>query len=870
MAKNANAFYKELLHKLQKKRDRADEDVREGLENLPIREGGDVNFNNDLAIFCQMRDKGYDYDDIVNAIQKNSPVFDGLEPEQKPRSTRLYIDRIGDSVNQVRLRHSANAYTLAEQAYKLRCEAIMKKYRDMDPSVFGAYQDGSIGLSLVMKDGFSPEVVEAVLKANSPAAELQEARDLYVSTVMNGIREAQGRYRAIAEYNDKKGEDAVREAVTKEEKNAISASNLYCSSAQEYMRNTNTVILTGKDDENILYGIVEKVSKTNLALSEVQRKKLAARDMARLTLPALRRSILEGSPVAIEPGRDTAQYTQDLLAGFQSDYQRRFTKSRDLYPDVLQRFKSVGERIKEEKKAEDDFLSPENTDAMIAKKLLEEHMPTADILRVLQEQSAARRGKEASFRDEDYAKKTLERASNALQAEHDIRFLGKEIPLDKSFDELHAMNIDMTDVYRYYMAQRIQENPSFALRLSDGLADREAIERMLNNFKEANATDLEAAAKDALYAASPRYKLMATGDEYPDRVIESIRKDQQLLTNKRFDDEKIAKDFILERGFVAEGTQIQGKGSRVSKVFDMVKDGKAAVKMLMEQRNIDDIKLALKSLALAGGVAAVGTAVFNLDDYVNNILHSAQRVYERQQAIANWQPEEMHASQRSAADVYLERMHAIYDKKEFLQPSMDVRVMQDMLLSDEFDKEAIKKAINECSPIRVESCRDEHYVDYVEKEANANILVEEEKLKNWQIVPRTEPEASCEDEYDYQKKRMQDSIRLPFRSAMDIKICGTLIKEGFPMDKCVRAISYRSPISPEKEKTGDQPSYGKSIFGQWRKLQQQQEQQLAQQQLLNRVRVRDRKEETDAAGALMGAAVAGAVGFAAADNATEV
>lgn len=869
MAKSALAFYRELLHKL--KREQGREDTEE-LETAPEKTQKNLAFKMDLDAFCRMRDKGYAYDDIVDAIRKQSPVNEIFKKNAVDEKTKkvdsnmlgkalnVYIDNIGDAVNRDRLRISSNVYSIAEQAYKLRRDALLRKYSDMDESVYGAYQDGSIGIALIMKDGFSPEVVESVIKNNSPAPEMKNDRELYLATVMDGIKEVSSRYETIRNYTDADGENKVKDAANQNERNLLGARFMYCRVAQKYMQDTNTVILTGKDDENILYNLVDATAQVNLSLSEEQRQKISAKDMTRFTLPTLRRCIMEGSPVAIEPGRDTAKYTQDILAGFKADYQNRDLKKRDAYPAVLQRYKSLQDGLVREKEEIEDFLRPENMDAVIAKKLLEEHMPSADILRVLADQYQNRFGKTVpTNRLEDYAKDTLSRASNSLQAEHAIRYFNKKIPKDKTLEELRDMNISMTDVYQSVLAQRIKETPSFALRLSDEMTDRDAAERILQAYKDEDSTDLESSIKEAISAASPRYKLMETADEYPDRVVSHVREDYALLDNKKLDEQKIENDFIRDRGFASEGTQIQGR-SPISNVFDRVKDGKAAVKMLMDKRNIEDIKLVIKSLALAGTIATV-TAGFDLDHYVDEILHSAQEVYRRQQAIADWKAKDMDAAQRSAADVYLEKMHDIYNQKEFVQPSMDVRVMEDMLLRSEYEPDTIKEVIDNYSPIRAEACRDKHYVDYVEKEANASILVEEDKLKNWQVIPRTEPEATCEDEYDYQRKRMQDNIRLPFRSEMDVKICGTLIKEGFPMDSCARAISYRSPISQDKEEKNAAATYGKSILALWREQARQQEQQLAQQQLLTRVRVRDRGEDTSA-GDLLKKAMVGAAAAA--------
>lgn len=840
MVKSANIFYKELFRDLLKKQEKEQRpaEASDGLTADGKMQGADT-FDNDLTIFCQMRDKGYKYDDIIEAIKKNSPIMERFQGKDRP--FHVYIDRIVNSVNSEHLRRSSNAYPLAEKAYKLRCEALMKKYVDMDESIYGVYQDGAIAMSLMMKDGFSPEVIESVIKNNSPAQEMKEDEKTYLQTIMDGVKESSSRYRAIQNYVP---EDALSENpnLGKNERNMKASQNIYCLSAQQYMEKTHTVVLSGKDDENILYGIIDyatnEVEAQSIDVPEQSRKKIIDNDTVKYMLPILRRCLIEGSPVAVEPGRDTNAYAQSILSGFEADCLQRRKQSDESYPQDRERFENIRSRLDEERQEYDKLHSPAYMDALAAKKLLEEHMPPSNILRVLKERKDISEANGYPSSDK-YAEDIVKNASEALHAEREIRFFSKKIPEEKSLKELEDRDISVTDIYKGFMAQRIKENPSFSLRMSEPLADQEVVEHMMVEFRDLDLKEVE----KAIRQASPRYRLPDANQEYPSQIIRQVQKNFQLVSNKDKEKDSLQQEFLRNRGLAAEGTIIPKKEStsKIYDVFNTVKDSKAAVKMLMQEKNLDDIKIVLKSLAIAGGLSA--TAV-GLDHYVNNILETSQAVYHRQLAIANYKPLDLMASHRSASDVYLEKMHNIYDRKEFVQPSMDVRVMEEMLLSKKFSPEEIKQAIDIYSPVRAEACRDNHYMDYVEKEANANLLIEEEKLKKYQIVPRMEPESTCEDEYDYQKKRMQDTIRLPFEPRMDVKICSALVKEGFPMQDCVRSISMRSPMNAaKKEKKEEALDYGKEIMRRYRAAQQQQAAELAQMQLQQRVRVRSKAEE---------------------------
>ena len=842
MTKSPSIFYKELFRSITKKQAKAQP---EGTPKQEERNRDADTFDKDLTIFCQMRDKGYKYDDIIAAIQKNSPIMEKFQNEERP--FHVYIDRIVNSVNSEHLRRSNTALPLAEKAYKMRRDAIMKKYGDMDESIYGAYQDGSIAMSLLMKDGFSPEVVQSVIQKNSPAQEKKVNEALYLQTVMDGVKESSNRYHAIRLFNRKDNSREEVEQYSGKKKSFIAAKNLYCLCAQKYMQDTHTLVLTGKDDENILYDIANKIAPQvemqSLNVPEKNRKKIIDKDKMRILLPTFRLCLIHGSPVAVEPGRDTEEYANSILSSFELDSLTKRRQSQNNYPEVLSRFDTLRSIMEEEKREYDEMHSPEFMDALAAKRLLDEHMNSRDILHAIQERNPDEEVQKRHYQNsEEYSKDMLQKASDALSAERDIRLFSKEIPQNEDIDTLQKKQIGMLDIYQYYMKQRIKENPSFSLRMSEPLADQEAVERILIAYPDCDTKQIE----EAIQYGSPRYRLPGTPEDYPSKIISQVKKNLQFISNKRIDDKELQNEFLRKRGLSTEGTLIPEKEStsKIGMVFNKVKDGKAAVKMLMENKSIEDIKLVLKGLAITGGVAGVTAG---LDYYVNNIITQSQEVYKRQQAIANYQPDDIldRAIRKSADQVYLEKMHAIYNRKEFVQPSMDVRIMEDMLSDGEFNIEDIKKAIDRNSPVRAEACRDEHYLDYVEQEAKSNLIVEEEKLKKYQVIPRLEPEASCEEEYDYQKKRMQDNIRLPFRPQMDVKICAGLIKEGFPMQDCVRAISMRSPMNAKKveEKEEKDNSYGRSIFSKY--SQEQKAFELQQAQELARVRVRKRGDGSD-------------------------
>ena len=65
----------------------------------------------------------------------------------------------------------AEMYSLCTKAYKMYCDALRYKY---DEFKFGAMQESNIVLMLVTKDGFDFDVIEQVIRNNSPSKHIDE------------------------------------------------------------------------------------------------------------------------------------------------------------------------------------------------------------------------------------------------------------------------------------------------------------------------------------------------------------------------------------------------------------------------------------------------------------------------------------------------------------------------------------------------------------------------------------------------------------------------------------------------------------------------------------------------------------------------
>lgn len=866
--KTADAFYEEVVKSILKKRKKDNE--KKG-EDRPRSQGQSI--DDDITAFCRMRDKGYSYDEIAETIRKHSPMVEPFKKDKK--AVEQYMLRITETANVEGLRRSSNAYPLAEKAYKERVDAIMKKYEGMDKSAYSEYHDGTIAMKLIVSDGFSPEVVENVIQKNSPAA---EKNDSYVRNVMDGVEESVRRYQDIQNYSDKEADIKEQEAFErggKRELDAVSRVHVYQAAAQAYMRDTKTPILTERDEENILNNIFDNWANKDVILksledinvSEVAQNKLIKNAVTEQFQVEYRPAFKAASPVITEPGRDEREYSMSVFDGLHSRFLQEQLNSEKFhekfYPKVREYFRSTRQDFQKQAEEATALYSSDYLDAASAKKLLSENMPGINIQKALEERW--KNEPNPAYRSaRDYSTDIMKRAEDSLDAEHEILTYRKEIPQDKTLEELKEKDFSLTDLYKGFMARRLKETPSFVFRMAEPEADYEITERILTKYGHEIDEDAKETFKADLGRViaknSPRAKLSIPSD-YADHIMRHYEKVSASLKNRNIKTTQLADQFLHARGLMTEGTNIHpAETSKIGNVFDIVKDGRVAVKMLMNGRNTEEIKEALKVISLTSGatVAAIG-----LDQYVDSLLHASMQVFDRSKRIMDYRSparmrqkgreNEQGSVEENAADLYLSRMHDFYKEKGNILPSMDIRFAEEMLYRNEdaltrkpiYSKEAVKQLVRQYSPVAAEAGRDDNYADYVAKEAQTNLDIEKEKLAKYQVIPSTQEENTCEQEYDYQRKSIQDHVRLPYSPKMDEKIVTGLLKSDYKMDAICLAVAHKSPVASKLD-DDKKMQYAKKVLKDVRKTvekevkHEQLSNGLTRTQAIEKVRVRSR------------------------------
>lgn len=710
----------------------------------------------DMDLTCAIRllEQGYGVDKVFNALQQKSPIRSRLTAADDMKS---YVNEVLVQVNDKWRGKSENAYELAVKSYRDLANAMLRKYRDYDKGSFGLYQDGEIGLRLLRQDSFSQGIINAVISRNTLNRGADEA---YFKRLKEGMAESAIRYQAI--------ESMAKEAETELE--------IYRVEAQKYMERTNTKILSSVDEQHIIRQIynklVRQVKKQYPQMAETQSR--LDETIENTIKPMIKKMITEASPVYTEPGRNKAEYLSSILNNFDTS----FEKNKEEAEWGMSAARECYQRFIQEKQEQKVIVQGIDIDVVEegqnAKNMLYNHYTDETILQVLTEQSNLQPAK-------DLAEKILTGAKACFHAEREILNFECQ-PAARRNVELTELDMSMKELYQQMMKERVEEYPTFVLEMAESKADIFAVEKLITRFPDYDSRKLE----EAIRVASPRAQLAGIKDDYPKRIINQARRRLKIISERNERESVIQKKYNQLRGLSTEGVMNNNPMNRL-------KDGRTAVKMLRQHVNPDDVKGYLISFAKAAAITAPLL-------YANEILEKAQLVLQKGQAVKDYTS--MDAGNMSCKDIYMKKLQHMYKAKDFFQPQMDIRVMRDMLLENQYPVDEIKETIMKFSPIAEEPGRDGGYIEYIQQNAQRSIEQEKEKLKHYVVVPRPQQE-NAEEEYEHQRKRMEAMIDLPYTMEMDLMIVKSLLANGYNKQDVEQALNNHGEHSAEKENYGE-------------------------------------------------------------------
>ena len=723
--------------------------IKEALQTAASIDGQDVNeFQQDLGVVTAMVKEGYPLMDIVSALRKSLAVRQEKNgQEQDVKAANIYANKILTKLNDALRKESRNDFQEAREAMKKYLAADQNRYKDYaEGKPFGLNRKVGIVLALLVKEGFSKKVVEAVLsKTNTlPMSSPEEA---------NALVEQCGK---VAEQYQ--GIRAIPLATKAREPKEI-----YMQYAKEYMSDTGAVLLNRRDEEKIMANmykeLVELYKKQlpNTKEGNNQLEKIIKEDLK----PFLYKSLRDGSPTANEPGRDKEQYVQAVMQG--AEYIRmklspaeEYEKTQKGYLDLLEAFKAEREERRRQNPAS-------IYDAALAKKLLDDQNDEKMILRAIMENSPIAQSPQNPKGDgqaREYAAWILEGAKESIHREKEIVYHERQnIPKGMNYQQLQEAGFSAHDLYIDALQKRMDEYPTFRMQLSDPSADIDAMVKLIHQYPDCDRTAL----KEALNEFSPRKAMPGVPEEYAELVLEKVQEQLGIVKKRNEKSQQIQNLFNLSRGFATDGIYDENP-------MNTYKDGKVAVQMLQRNFSVDDIRqLLLKVIP--------DDLQIQPDLYASAIINQARIVLERTKEIEEYRPK-VDEPIKDAKDIYLEEAQKRFKPKGFPDTAMDIGIYTLMRLAN-IPEDDIHESIREYSPNIEEPGREpDNYVQFVKTSADRQIEEEKKKLAEYRIIPRSFAEDDLENEYAYQKQQLTDYIGIPCEQDIDAKIAAFMLDQG--------------------------------------------------------------------------------------------
>ena len=239
------------------------------------------------------------------------------------------------------------------------------------------------------------------------------------------------------------------------------------------------------------------------------------------------------------------------------------------------------------------------------------------------------------------------------------------------------------------------------------------------------------------------------------------------------------------------------------------KYGRAAIRLLRRHIHAEDVKRHLITLAIAA-------ALTDPSGYAALILARAQAFLAREDAIKSFDGQNTDL----CINDYMTTMNHQYNEKGFVNSDMDIAAMKEMLLKGKYTSDQIRDVITNHSPNVVFEGTD--YPLYVQKLADQEIARENENLSNYVVIPRSDMRENYEEEYQYQRRKMEGRIRLPYNITMDTKIVKALLNDGVESRNLSPMLSRYKP--EHWDKYHPDVSYGTYVIKQVEKHHQERNQ----------------------------------------------
>lgn len=701
----------------------------------------------DLSIICDLMDMGYSWRDVTELYTDFPLISKYIRDASK---IKTYTDSILQQVNEERQNRAKQEYTAATEAFENYRNLANAKYSDTDGNNFSEHRDGDVVISMMVNDGYSQQTISDVMLGS---------RYPYTELYLKGlIEKCVGVKRAYVD---------IQNAGPLE--NARNEFDVYRIMAKTYMARLGISILNYEDELEII------------------------KELKSIQLPdnLIRKALLKASPVALEPGRSISSYVDALMSGNSQNSEFNSGLGRVSVMNIEQAYKGIIELYRDgllQKGISTDLTGANRVyyDCLTARELLQQHYTEKDIINVIKNFSV----KSQDATRPNYGLWVVSQARKLIIKEQNILNGDiKNIPLDKTYQELKAQGITATDILISIVRERINLNPSVGQKLYAPFLDKDLAETAIYRYPDFDRNDLKKALGSFPRAILLQGTHLKEEKDYADNILQQAEKRIENTEKINEEQKNLMTEFNRQQGFAYQGLENPQQAQNVFQV------GRTALMML--KNGYDEIQV--RNAVMESLDSSIGS----VESVADHVMGRTQQVLDRLKKINAYEPPE---KIETAEDFYLSHITDMHKQRKMFKANMDIEIVRDMLSNPVFSPKDIQEAVILNSPIAIQPGRDEsYYGKYVLPNAQTMRANEQKKLNDYHPVPRQQHEQSATDEYLYHKNALTSSISLPYANRMDVIIAETMIMQGFKTEEIAEAMEAESPCRDS------QSNYGASI-----------------------------------------------------------
>ena len=561
----------------------------------------------------------------------------------------------------------------------------------------GLREDASIVLAMILKDGHTEAESLAAVREGTPC---QTADEAYFRELDRCTKATMDAYMQIQNFPLSR--------------NVQSEADGYRKFAKEHMNRTGTAILGPEDDLAILRKFRQEILKNGFkgSVSLKQQKQLEE-----AVLPILRQALREASPVAREAGRNPDKYSASVIEDVREWQESQLRISGMALPITQNLYM---EHLRTRQRELDEYCAAHSIECMdvsVAKELLEEQQGERNILCAISGSSPAVH----DMNEEEskiYAMRILRIAHAVRKSELEIVHAEKiTVPSGMPYRKMREEHgITALALYRHIMRNRLDAAPSFLNRMTDPMADLEAVDWILSKFPDIDRYEL----KNAIRKASPKACMPDTEESYVDRLVLAVEWKQTELKWKRERTSKMVKTFRKSR------ETLENDGANLEAIA-FQKDCMVARRMLQQETTEETILQVIASMAKGASSSPM--------EYAERVLAKSKAILSKADAIrkASALPK---GENITPSDEYIHRMQEAA-KGGNVTPALDAVVAEGMLAGKR-RKIEVMSAIRECSPCAEESGDAGSYAERVAEEASLGFEKKQIQSEKTDNVPAPE------------------------------------------------------------------------------------------------------------------------------------